>query len=257
MHRASPSSYYRLVTRAPRRDRLDTREHGKKDSRETARNERWREEEKEKSLFCGAAREPKSAPPFFGGSAREERRPRRGGPFASWAEGRGPDEENEEDERPERGTDRSARERNPRLPWLPSHSRLASLPWRRRHPVPLVLLIAPLASSLLCEHADSLTRTRKIPSSSLPRAPIFSPRRRTALALSRSLARSVRPSFLRGGGNTTERGKSKERNTRRRQPADACAILGPPRRRRRGLAMPSPGIVRSLIKRERVTLAAS
>lgn len=40
-------------------------------------------------------------------------------------------EANEEEEGPERGTDRSVRERNPRLPWLPSHSRLASLPWRR------------------------------------------------------------------------------------------------------------------------------
>lgn len=151
---------------------------------------------KSKTLSLWTMREPKSAPPFLYRSAREERRPR-GRLLAPWAEGRGPDEENEEDERPERGTDRSARERNPRLPWLPSHSRLASLPWRRRHPLVHLVLLSPLfpLSRFLCSARTTsrLARTREIPSSSLSRRQSSLRRRRAA----RSLA--LAPSFLRGG----------------------------------------------------------
>lgn len=101
------------------------------------------ERKKKKNPFSGAARAQVRPTFSLRIGSREERRPR-DRLLAPWAEGRGPDEENEEDERPERGTDRSARERNPRLPWLPSHSRLASLPWRWRHPFPQ--LSSPLLS---------------------------------------------------------------------------------------------------------------
>jgi hypothetical protein len=120
-----------------------------------------REERNKEKLFPGARAQVR--PTFLlRGSARERSGVRSVRSLAPWAEGRGPDEENEEDERPERGTDRSARERNPRLPWLPSHSRLASLPWRRRHPVPLPhlssLFVLPL-SPFACSHARR-TRSR-------------------------------------------------------------------------------------------------
>lgn len=68
-----------------------------------------------------------------------------------WAKRRGPYEErgeHEEDEGAERGTDRSVRERNPRLPWLPSHSRLASLPWRRLAALSPSLSLSPLSPAL-------------------------------------------------------------------------------------------------------------
>lgn len=155
-------------------------------------------------------REPKFAPPFLYRSAREERRPR-GRLLAPWAEGRGPDEENEEDERPERGTDRSARERNPRLPWLPSHSRLASLPWRRRH-LPWSISFSSHRSFRSLAFSATLARQ----AGSLALAKFRLPRSRGANLLSDgdaglALSPSLRPSFAED--TERERGKSKKRET--------------------------------------------
>lgn len=73
-----------------------------------------------------------------------------------------------------RDTDRSVRERNPRLPWLPSHSRLASLPWKR------------LSLSLRL----SLFHLFRLPSVRLPRPPGVFP----SLSLHRCLSRTPPPS---------------------------------------------------------------
>ena len=131
-----------------------------------------------------------------------------------WAEGREVHrrEANEEDEGPERGTDRSVRERNPRLPWLPSHSRLASLPWRRR----VNLSLSPSAALCLfpspsqsppslfprtrCRVTFSFSHTRRtspIPSRSRslsPGALPVAPTRQASLYLWHSL---IFPPFLR------------------------------------------------------------
>lgn len=188
-----------------------------------------KKKKKKKNPFSGAARAQVRPTFSLRIGSREERRPR-DRLLTPWAEGRGPDEENEENERPERGTDRSARERNPRLPWLPSHSRLASLPWRWRHPFPRLssplLSFRSLALALaLCSArmpTDTLTLAKFRPPCS--RTPIFSP---TTRGDSLSRARFVLPS--RRVPLPTERGRSKERNRRRRQPANAyaCVILGP------------------------------
>lgn len=75
-----------------------------------------------------------------------------------------------------RGTDRSVRERNPRLPWLPSHSRLASLPWRRLAALSLSLSLSftsfacPLSVSLV--HPES---SRPFPSTVASHAPLLPP----------------------------------------------------------------------------------
>jgi len=133
----------------------------KKDPREAARNEGGNEEKEKPFLQSGASPSPPHL--FFTGSREES-----GRPLTPWAEGRSPDEENEENERSERGTDRSARERNSRLPWLPSHSRLASLPWRWRHPFPrlssLLFSLFVLSLSLFRLHTDRHSHTREIPS---------------------------------------------------------------------------------------------
>lgn len=184
------------------------------------------ETKKKKNPFSGAARAQVRPTFSLRIGSREERRPR-DRLLAPWAEGRGPDEENEEDERPERGTDRSARERNPRLPWLPSHSRLASLPWRWRHPFPR--LSSPLLSFRSLAFSarmptDTLTLAKFRPPRT--RAPIFS---LTTRGDSLSRARFVLSSRRVCCCCSTERGRSKERNRRRRQPANvyACVILGP------------------------------
>lgn len=162
------------------------------------------ERKKKKNPFSGAARAQVRPTFSLRIGSREERRPR-DRLLVPWAEGRGPDEENEEDERLERGTDRSARERNPRLPWLPSHSRLASLPWRWRHPFPrclFSLLSSPLfsLSRFLCSvhmPTDTLTLARFRPPRS--RAPIFSPTTRgDSLSRARFVLSSRRVPLLHG-----------------------------------------------------------
>lgn len=75
-----------------------------------------------------------------------------------------------------RDTDRSVRERNPRLPWLPSHSRLASLPWRR---LSLSLSVSLSFTSFACPLSVSLVHpesSRPFPSTVASRAPLHPPR---------------------------------------------------------------------------------
>lgn len=94
-------------------------------------------------------------------------------------------EENVVDEGAERGTDRSVRERNPRLPWLPSHSRLASLPWKRHADFSL----SP--SSALCLSSSSSWSPCPVPSGGLDRFPLVSSPFRSPCP--RILSRSISP----------------------------------------------------------------
>lgn len=128
-----------------------------------------------------------------------------------------------------RGTDRSVRERNPRLPWLPSHSRLASLPWRRLAALSLSLSLSPL-SPALCPSPSS-TRSLPVPfppplplthPSSHPPAsltPRFSPSsrqlRQASLYLSGSFAHILSSCSL--GRRGREGRRDKERNARVRE----------------------------------------
>lgn len=114
-------------------------------------------------------------------------------------------------------TDRSARERNPLLPWLPSHSRLASLPWRRRLPVPLTLLdaLSALASSTWFVHPARSHSRNSIP---------LAHRHQSSLHDDGRLALVLAPSIFREENHRfTQREGSRKRGTRRRQLVHAHA----------------------------------